>query len=234
VFDDLDQVLALKASAKSARDDNDWDGALSDLHEAIDVLQDLADASQPPPSWLASELADTYGLIGGIHKRWGLLLDGEQRQRHLAESMAAYDKGFMYERELQPNDANTYNRVNRLVSRVLLDKLVLLRDVAGGSQMVEELREAEEILVQEIGTARQKDPWAYCDLGTIRLLRGKPDALPTLHELDRLRPPSFVYESTLATLQPLCEVASDLRPDLAQAITQLQRSARYSDQAFPR
>jgi hypothetical protein len=235
VVEDLDQVLALKASAKSARDDNDWEGAISDLQEAIGLLQDhIEETSRPVPSWLASELADTYGLIGGVHKRWGLMLDGEERQRHLEESVAAYDKGFIYERDLQPNDANTYNRVNRLVGRVLLDKRVLQKDGDAGSEMAKELREAEGVLTAEIGSARQKDPWAYCDLGTIRLLRGEPSALLTFHELDRLRPPTFVYDSTLATLQPLCEVASDLRPGLAQAVTQLRRSARYSEQAFTR
>jgi hypothetical protein len=224
MLEDLDEVLALKASAKSARDDKDWEGAISDLEEAIDLLRNIVTkASTPMPSWLASELSDTYGMIGGIQKRWGLLLDGDDRRRHLQASVAAYDEGFRYERELQLADANSYNRVNRLVGRVLLDPRILQKD----GEVAEELWRAEDILAEQIGSARQKDPWAYSDLGTIRLLRGTPDALSTLHELDRLRPPAFVYDSMLTTLQPLCEVASDLRPDLVQAVVQLQRSARY-------
>jgi hypothetical protein len=226
---DLDRVLALKASAKSSRDDGDWEVAIDDLKDAIQLLDDRAIELPSMPSWLASELADTYGLIGGIEKRWGLQMDGEERQHHLKESVAAYDMGFGYERDLEPSDANTYNRVNRIVGRVLLDAHVLGKDGQAIPDIAEDLRMAEEILIEQIGSGRQKDPWAYCDLATVRLLRGKQDALATFRELDRLRPPSFVYESALTTLQPLCKVASDLRPDLVQAVTQLRRSARYSE-----
>jgi hypothetical protein len=40
-----------------------------------------------------------------------------------------------------------------------------------------------------------------------------------------MRPPAFVYESTLATLQPLYEVAAGLRPDLGQVADRLRSSA---------
>lgn len=114
----------------------------------------------------------------------------------------------------------------------------MLKDDAG---FAEDLRVAEKVLDEQIGIvekmleeqigdgSRQKDPWAYADLGTVRLLRGKPDALAAYRELEQLRPPKFVYDSTLTTLQPICEVASDLRPDLLQAVAQLRRSARHSE-----
>ena len=89
-----------------------------------------------------------------------------------------------------------------------------------------ELWKAHEILVEQVGSVRVRDPWGYCDLGLLRLLLGTPDAVPTYDELERLRPPKFVYESALATLEPLSEVASDLRPDLPIAVAQLQRAAR--------
>jgi hypothetical protein len=225
VADDLDQVLALKASAKDSRDDEHWEAAIGDLQEAIGLLaRHVAGTSPSVPSWLASELADTYGLLGGIEKRWGLQQAGAERRRHLEASVAAYDEGFRYERDLEPKEANTYNRVNRLVGRVLTNP----RIVAGDAGFSEELRTAEEVITAQLGYAREKDPWAYCDLGTVRLLRGKPDALAAFRELDRLHPPSFVYDSALATLEPLREVISGLRPDLLQAIAQLQRSARSS------
>lgn len=224
--EEFDEVLALKASAKSARDDGDWEGAIGDLEEVVDLLRSRT--PNPPtrlPSRLASELADTYGLIGGVQKRWGLLLHGGDRQRHLKESLAAYDQGFRYEKDLGPGDASTYNRVNRLAGRVLLDPHVLQGD--RGAAMDDELRKAEEILTEQLKSVRRKDPWGYSDLGTIRLLRGTADALSAYNDLDRLRPPAFVYESALATLEPLSEAASDLRPDLVQAIAQLRRSARF-------
>jgi tetratricopeptide (TPR) repeat protein len=227
VTDYLDEVLALKASAKTARDDSDWQEAISDLQEAIDLLRSQTpEAPRPLPSQLASELSDTYGLIGGIHKRWGLNLDGEDRRRHLKESVDAYDEGFWFEQVLPPNDANTYNRVNRLVGRVLLDPAVLDK---GSGTIADDLQEAENILTEEIRSVRQKDPWAYCDLGTVRLLRGESNALSAFRQLDRLRPPTFVYDSALTTLEPLSEVASGLRPELPQAVNLLQRLRRYSE-----
>jgi tetratricopeptide (TPR) repeat protein len=225
-----DEVRALKASAKSARDDQEWDDAIGYLQKAISLMRArMAEAPLPLPSWLAPELADAYGLMGGIEKRWGLLLEGQGRQRHLEASVAAYDEGFKYEKDLQRNKENTYNRVNRLVGRVLLNPSVLAEDGGAVPEMSDELGEAEDILTRQIESVRQKDPWAYCDLGTIRLLRGEPDALFTYRDLDRLRPPAFVYESTLATLDPLRKVAADLRPDLVQAVAQLERSAGHRE-----
>ncbi|MGH8625649.1 MAG: tetratricopeptide repeat-containing protein [Gammaproteobacteria bacterium] len=224
----FDDVLALKASAKSARDDGDWEGAIVDLQEAVDLLRRRTpEPLTRLPSRLASELADAYGLIGGVQKRWGLLLRGGDRKRHLTESIAAYDQGFRYEEDLGPGDASTYNRINRLVGRVLLDPHVLQGD--RGAAIDDELQKAEEILTEQLKSARRKDPWGYSDLGTIRLLRGAADALSAYNDLDRLRPPAFVYESALATLEPLSEAASDLRPGLIQAVAQLRRSARFTE-----
>ena len=223
--ENLGQVLALKASAKSARDDQDWDSAIGDLHEAISILSAGKSAAAPLPSWLAAELADTYGLMGGIERRWGLLLGSQERERHLEASVAAYDEGFGYEKDLQPNEANTYNRVNRLVGRVLLNPGVLEENGSAVRNFFGELGQAEDILTKQIESVRQKDPWAYCDLGIIRILLGKSDALLTFNGLDRLRPPAFVYDSILATLQPLCEVAAGLRPDLGRVADRLRSSA---------
>jgi hypothetical protein len=226
MYEEFDEVLALKASSKRARDDGDWEGAIGYLEEAVDLLRSYAPKSlKRLESRFASEFADTYGLIGGVQRRWGLLLDGEDRQRHLEESIAAYDQGFRYEKDLELSDASTYNRTNRLVGRVLLDPRILQGDRSAA--MDGELRKAEEILTEQLKFVRRKDPWGYSDLGTIRLLRGAASALSAYNSLDRLRPPAFVYESTLATLEPLSEVASDLRPGLIQAIAQLRRSARF-------
>jgi tetratricopeptide (TPR) repeat protein len=231
MIQDIDEVLALKASAKSARDRRNWRAAIGDLEEALGLLQEhLPSDPAPTPSWLAAELADTYGIVGGVQRRWGLSLSpiDPDRQRHLSDSADAYDKGFRYEERLGPNEASTYNRINRLVGRVLLDPQVLQ---AGGDPNLDgELQKAEEIVTEQLRSIRQRDPWAYCDLGTIRLLRGKADALDAFHALDRLRPrpPTFVYESTLATIEQLSDAAGSIRPTLADAVNLLRRSVRYS------
>jgi len=229
MVEDPDQVVALKASAKSAQADGEWKDAITDLKEAIRLLNDRAKESAAMTGRLASDLADAYGMIGGAEKRWGLEMDGADRRYHLTESVAAYDKGFGYEQGLGPKYANTYNRVNRIIGRVLLDPSVLREGGGDLPDIAADLEEAEDVLDEQIESmGRRKDPWAYCDLGTVRLLRGKPDALAAFRKLEPLRPPLFVYKSILTTLKPLCEVASDLRHDVVLAVTQLQRSARYS------
>jgi hypothetical protein len=228
--EDLDQVLALKASAKSARDDQDWKGAIEDLLQAINLLSvRMDDTSRRQPDWLVSELADAFGMLGGIEKRWALLLDGQERQLHLEASLTAYNSGFKYEEHLPPSETNTYNRVNRLVGQVLLDPSVLMKDRGAVPELSHALAEAEKILTGQIKSVRQEDPWAYCDLGTVQLLRGEDDALLTYRLLDRLRPEEFVYDSALDTLQPLSKAAADLRPDMDRAVDQLRRSAGYRE-----
>jgi tetratricopeptide (TPR) repeat protein len=230
MIQDRDEVLALKASAKSARDDGDWQEAIGYLDEALDLLrQHLPREPAMTPSRLASDLADTYGIIGGVERRWGLSSTGHDRRLHLSASVAAYDHGFRYEELLGPREASTYNRINRLVGRVLLDPRVLLADGDPTLDFDGELRRAEAVITDQLGTMRQRDPWAYCDLATIRLLRGEDDALATFQELDRLRPrpPEFVYRSVLDTLEPLSEVAWRIRPGLADAVNLLQRSVGH-------
>lgn len=223
----LDEVLALKADAKSTRDDGDWPEARAYLDEVIEFMREL-EASSTPPSWLGVQFADVYGLVGGIEKRWGLSLDGQERQQHLAASVEAYDAGFVYEERLQPADANTYNRVNRLVGRVLLDPRVLEPGHADSAKVADSLDAAEKIVTEETRSARRKDPWAYCDLGTVQLLRGEPEALATFQQLVRMRPQGYVYESTLTTLEPLAEVASDQRPEFRSAVELLRKNAELS------
>lgn len=225
--DDLDEVLALKASAKSARADKDWSSAIEDLDEAVQLLhQSWPNASARHRNELASEFADSYGMLGGIHRRWGLSLTGSDRQRHLKASITAYDQGFHYEKSLDPSDASTYNRINRLAGRVLQDPNVLLTDDPTGVDVTHELDQAEKIVIAQLESVRRKDPWAYCDLGVIHLLLGRPDALRSFHDVDRLRPPAFVYRSILDTLEPLSAVASKLRPSLAEAVRLVRHSAQ--------
>jgi hypothetical protein len=225
----IDDVIAIKASAKTARDAGRWSRALSALRHARELLQAaIADTSPSPPGRLHSELADVLGLTGGVQKRWGFSLEGEPRRIHLVASLEAYEEGFRWEVELQQRYASTYNRINRLVGRVLLDPDILEQNTAPFSEIVVELRAAEDVIRAGIGTARQADPWAYCDLGTVQLLLGDARAsLGAFHDLDRLHPPQLVYESALDTLTRLSEVAGQQRPSLTQAIEQVRRMAHF-------
>jgi hypothetical protein len=228
----LKRVVSAKARAKSARDDRDWQRAVEILDEWIDRVQEAKERIAPRATeGMDAELADLYGLVGGTQLRWGLQSQGLDRESHLAASVTAYDAGFRYEQTLKAKHATTYNRINRLTGRILLEPTLLqtaqIRPVQ--VDMAHELIEAEEILTRQIESGgRQRDPWAYCDLATVRLLRGTPEALATLGKLIDLRPLKFVYESTLDRLEPLAQAAADIRPDLEAAVTQLRRVAEYA------
>jgi hypothetical protein len=225
------RVVSAKARAKSARDDKDWQDAIDILSDSIDRVQDAKEQiEQHANGRMEAELADLYGLVGGTQRRWGLDAQGPDRDSHLAASVRAYDDGFRYEQTLKAKDATSYNRINRLVGRVLLKPSVLqaAKTASPEVDLNHELGKAEEILTGQIESGRQRDPWAYSDLATVRLLRGTPDALATLQKLLDLRPLKFVYESTLDTLEPLALAAADIRPDLAAAVAQLRRATEYA------
>lgn len=226
-----DEIAELKTSAKNARLDRDWPGALLDLHDAIDLLlQGISEGTRRGSTFdiLAAELADTYGMVGGTERRWGLESFGMERERHLKASIDAYDLGYRYERELRGRDATTYNRLNRLVGRVLLNSEVLEAGAADSVEMISELEDVESVVLEQLDGPRAEDPWAYCDLATIQLLLGSGSALATLSGLDNLRPARFVYTSALETMRPLAEAAGGFRPDLFIAVERLSRGERYA------
>jgi hypothetical protein len=215
---EIEEVLGLKDSAKSARDQGDWPGALADLQDALDLLDTMAgDGSED----IAAEIADTYGMIGGIERRWALATEGTDRAEHLERSRQAYDDGFRREDRLGSIEPTTYNRINRLVARVLIRSAILVGD-QGDLDIRAELAIAEEMVTEQIDDPRKRDPWAYCDLLTIQLLSGGREAESTLDALIGLRPPDFVYKSVLDTLEPLAEVASSVRPQIGSAVQRLR------------
>lgn len=228
----LDEVRSLKSSAKSGRDKGEWSEALDDLNEAIVMLREIdgTENARGSKHLLDAELADTFGQVGGIERRWAMAsTDADQRSEHLERSKAAYDRGFELEQQL-PRDAmeaTSYNRINRLVARVLLQPQVLNGLNFDSVEVLGELHVAEDILNYRMRGSGQRDPCLYCDVGTINLLRGT-DWLPTVQQLEKLRPPQFVYSSWLSTLTTINAVASSVRPELQDAIRLLERAARYA------
>jgi len=227
----LEEVRSLKASAKSDRDSGFWGDSLGDLNEAIQKLRrvDRTDIPLGFSHAIDAELADTYGQVGGVERRWAMECANFDQKQHLERSLAAYDIGFEFERQLSRDlvEAPTYNRVNRLVARVLLQPTVLNDASLESTDFSNELREADNILGVRIKGPGQRDPWVYCDIGTVKLLLGT-DWLQVVQQIQKLRPPPFVYDSWLSTLTMINAVASHLLPELPDAIRQVERAARYS------
>ena len=215
MIDLLKTVRDLKTKAKNRRDDGLFQQGVDFAQEAIALLErELADASsQEWRSQVAAELADCYGIIGGIQRRWGLALDGKERLLHLEASRDAYEKGYGCEREENCGVVNSYNLVNRLVGRVLLDPAI---------ELDEDLRQAKDIVKAQLVQKRKGDIWALADMALLRILLREADAVSAWAAFRGAQPPDYAYGSVLETLQPLAELELPVRAELASSIELLK------------
>ena len=107
--DVLKRIGDLKTQAKNRRDLKRYDRAVHLLEDAIEIARTEYDEATNLPDWratLASELADCWGILGGIERRWAEASNiAAERAEHLRKSVHAYDQGFGYEfgsQHLQP------------------------------------------------------------------------------------------------------------------------------------
>jgi hypothetical protein len=224
-------ALDVKTRALKARDSGDpgeLKRALTLINSAADILDELwkqkgeaidkagADAS-PDERELVGALAETYGVKGGIQRSLG----------NSKDAVDAYDKGFEFERHQARKEENSYNLIQRLTNRVLIEP----RE-AGAPQwkvdsknMWEELEEARAELQRQVTTGgRGKNPWAAADVLTVHLLlaprdpsEGRQRVKEAYTKFKELKPKPRVYESTLRALGDLKEslegVAEDERSE---------------------
>src|SRR4051794_18617652 len=86
VSDVLQRIGELKTQAKNRRDLKRYDRAAALVKQAIDLASQEYQTSSVP-EWratLVSELADCWGILGGIERRWALDpgTDAAQRRAH--------------------------------------------------------------------------------------------------------------------------------------------------------
>jgi hypothetical protein len=128
----IEQILDLKTEAKDQRDRGlkGYPRALARLKMAIGLAKEgltttsVTDAVRQ----LTKELADCYGMVGGIQRRWGIESRDVERLGHLAASCIAYDEGYRHEWDPKYGTPATYNLVNRLTSRLLIEPKLLETD----------------------------------------------------------------------------------------------------------
>jgi tetratricopeptide (TPR) repeat protein len=204
----LRDVESLKIRSRRLRDQGRLDSAGDALRQAIRMLeQERAQRevvhlskSEPAPQDLRDlvvQLADCYGSLAGVLRRAG----------ELQQALDFYRKG----KELEQNEAyrikNTYNQIQWLILRVLLDPGL----IAGRDEPTrQELNRALQTLRQQIATDRQQDPWAYSDVGLLQVLLGDQIAADNAWDrMDSLHPIPSVYRSGLPVLQELAKVLPD-------------------------
>lgn len=156
----LEDVSAAKQKAMVLRNRGRHDEALNTLDGIIDGLKARAHAAKDDARALAAidaELADAYGMRGGVNRR----------RDKPAEALADYRIGLEYER----HDADRKSSYN-------LGNVIALQIVAGTKpddpSLAGEIDEAIASLQRQTapGGERSDEWWAWADLGQFRLLRG--------------------------------------------------------------
>jgi hypothetical protein len=220
------QINDLKTKAKNRRDTGRFDRATQFLMEAAEIAESVfPGAPERERDQLATELSDLYGIAGGVARRQALA-EADRTARHdlLETSIRYYDHGYDYEKPTY-GVVNSYNLVNRLVSRVLArpDGLGSDNPISADDQSLPEMiRDALGVVDNQIREVRSGDPWAYADQALLEVLdTASADAAAAYGPLHRMSPPDYLYASALDTLEPLAEVAGGARPGLRSAVDDL-------------
>lgn len=169
----LTDVRGLKTRATALRNRGNPEGGLEPLADAVRLLEPAvaAAATKPDPdarlSELRKELADAYGMMGGL----------ERRRNRLAEALALYRKGSELE-ALDPG--SSYNLGNAIVLSITVE-----RQDPGTSPLKEQIAALMQILqprVQGRNAVRADEWWAWSDLGQAYLLSGQVDRAAKAYE----------------------------------------------------
>jgi len=228
-----DEILALKTQAKNRRDLRRYPRAVEILERAIEIAKgNFANAELR--SRMAEELADCYGLLGGVERRWALESDGEEREEHLRKSSQAYDAAWKYESG-DYGVVNSYGMVNRLVSRLLLKPDSLFVD--GVSEfgkdveplsLREELEQARRRIEAQLARPRRDDYWAAADLALVNLLLEKQDPASAYAGFIQKSPPDYAFKSVLDVLRSFANLQWKLAKTFAEVIVYLEQRAPTS------
>jgi len=226
----LQRTGELKTQAKNRRDLKRYDRAAALLKQAIHLASDEYETTNVP-EWratLVSELADCWGILGGIERRWALdaASDNAQRHSHLLESVRAYDNGFRYETDpALASSASTYNRLNRLLVRVLLNPRRL---TANGEATDPELGETLnvhaglEAIAHDIEAQGTDSVWAAADLALVDVLLGRQNAASAYAPFEKKQPPDFACQSALDGVVPFADLDLPTAAELKKAVQRLE------------
>jgi tetratricopeptide (TPR) repeat protein len=214
-MDALDRVQGLKESAKTNRDFGDFFEALADLKEAIDLLaNELAEIerSGSPEGELqllrrqrvAGELADCYGMTGGIFRRLG----------NLDQALSSYEAGCNYEQNPEFGLVDSYNLTNSLVVQVLADGRSLIT-------LQQEILNAAEVVNKQAEEKRREQWWAWCDVGVLALLTGNHErAWEAYRRFKEKGALAKHFDSTIEVLEGIRDSLEPVKPSISQLISE--------------
>ena len=222
----LAQIGELKTRAKNCRDFSRYLDARVLLNDATTIAStelSALDAAKEPDArkTLASELADCYGLLGGVERRWALQApaESEDRRQHLLESVNAYDKGFDYEGDREFAFESTYNALNRLIARLLVDRHLLAPGATATGLRGEPFFVPDALVrvAAKIEAQNRDDYWSQADLALINLILRRQAPAVAYAGFDAKQPPDFAYQSAIDGLSPIIDAGLPMTAELERA-----------------
>jgi hypothetical protein len=229
----IDRVQRLVFVARAHRESGDTPTAVKLFRRGIDTLErglpkDKGVAEDPvigvgdvDAREIAVQLVDIYGMLGGILREQG----------NYRASAAAYDRGFHFEADPRYAMRNTYNALNRLITRILLSPGCLADpDLLRGEPKLEfvdvrhELAELHKLLQGQMAGARAADFWAAGDLSLTCALNGDEQGMT--HGLEKFRqllPPPAAYEAYWCSIKSLAQLDTPRKGLLLKAQTAWSR-----------
>src|SRR5260370_5748070 len=193
----LAEVRQLKEHAKISRDRASKDPgrleiAIEDIDEAIQLLNDEA-AHTEDDNYMATlrrELADCYGMMGGIYRRKSLQ---DNPTENLKKSLNMYEKGKVYETD------SSYNLSNTIVISILIDPKNL-------EMQQSTILDGIKTIQEQVRGKRGDQWWAWADLGLFNVLAGYNKAAFDAYEhFTLLGARTKDYETTISVLLQLRE-----------------------------
>lgn len=209
------QGLEALKKGQSDRAKRSFDAARAAITEAIEKAENLGvpDPQSTKPAseaeiMIAKELADCWGILGGVYRAEGL--------DSLSKGIEAYDKGYIYESSGRFHILSSYNRVNRLVVRILKDPGLLsvpppvVEDINEPIKktMPKLLSEADIEIEQQLRAGRPDREWALADLAMVRILGGLPEVKvqSALTDFDKSAENNlYPYDSMLKVIRELVD-----------------------------
>lgn len=205
---DLEAIRALKLKATAERERGRLDRAVDRMGEAIKLLESWLpdpEASTPQARQLRGELADAWGMKGGLLRR----MEGPDKA---LEALEAYRKGLVFESR---DGTSTYNLMN----------VIALSIKAGGKSPDDPtirayLDTATKALAIDTEGSRKDEWWAWADLAQVHLLNGDLGAARKVLAKGRKEagPSPDERGRSAAVLLELAEHTVDTAPEVSQVL----------------
>jgi tetratricopeptide (TPR) repeat protein len=202
IGEDLKRIRRdFKDRAIALRNREQYDRAVATLDEALQELRALKPDGPSEERELRGEIADTYGIIGGVYRRAG----------ETARALDAYRKGATEE---EKDRLSTYN-----VSNVITLAITFEKHSPEDPEVRGLIDRVIEQLERETASARQDEWWAWFDLGQSYLLSGRAADARRCYELAiATGPRTDDIDRHAHILEELCQATKTTAPQISRDI----------------